>query len=167
MEINIQLDFAILRFLIIMDWQYFLTLKRKMEDDYQFDDLDLTGSVTPGTTGATGGGMPAAATTGTTASTGGSTSGITSGLTGAGHSDHGYGARSEGGKGGDSYATELFSKQIKAKFRTFYIDLKESSNGKFVKISEKSHGRKSTVMLDEEDVPMFIEALKEVQQHLS
>ena len=57
-------------------------------------------------------------------------------------------------------------KQIKAKFRTFYIDLKESSNGKFVKISEKSHGRKSTIMMDAEDVPMFIEALEEVRGKL-
>jgi len=65
-----------------------------------------------------------------------------------------------------SYAQELFSKQIKAKFRTFYIDLKESSNGKFVKVSEKSHGRKSTIMMDAEDVTMFIEALQEVQKYL-
>ncbi len=68
--------------------------------------------------------------------------------------------------GGRSYASELFSKQIKAKFRTFYIDLKESSNGKFIKISEKSHGRKSTIMMDAEDVTMFIEALEEVKGKL-
>ena len=68
--------------------------------------------------------------------------------------------------GNNGYASELFSKQIKAKFRTFYVDLKESSNGKFLKISEKSHGRKSTIMMDAEDVPVFIEALKEVQEHL-
>ncbi len=68
--------------------------------------------------------------------------------------------------GGNGYAAELFSKQIKAKFRTFFIDLKESSNGKFIKISEKSHGRKSTIMMDAEDVPVFIEALKEVSDHL-
>lgn len=67
---------------------------------------------------------------------------------------------------GGSYASEVFSKQINAKFRTFYIDLKESSNGKFVKVSEKSHGRKSTIMMDAEDVPTFIEALQEVQEKL-
>jgi len=69
-----------------------------------------------------------------------------------------------GGNGG--YANELFSKQIKAKFRTFFVDLKESHNGKFVKISEKSHGKKSTIMMDAEDVPALIEALKEVQGQL-
>lgn len=65
-----------------------------------------------------------------------------------------------------SYAQELFSKQIKAKLRTFYIDLKQSANGKFVKVSEKSHGRKSTIMMDAEDVSVFIEALQEVQKYL-
>lgn len=66
----------------------------------------------------------------------------------------------------NGYASELFSKQIKAKFRTFFVDLKESTNGKFVKISEKSHGRKSTIMMDAEDVPVFIEVLSEVQGKL-
>ena len=74
---------------------------------------------------------------------------------------------SHGGGGGDGrFADEIFSKTIHAKFRTFYIDLKESSNGKFVKISEKSRGRKSTVMMDSEDVPAMIEALQEVQKQL-
>jgi len=64
------------------------------------------------------------------------------------------------------YAQELFTKTVHAKFRTFYIDVKESRNGKFVKISEKSRGRKSTVMMDAEDVPAVIEALKEAQKQL-
>jgi hypothetical protein len=72
-----------------------------------------------------------------------------------------------GSKGGDrKFADEIFSKTIQAKFRTFYIDLKESSNGKFVKISEKSRGRKSTIMMDAEDVPSMIEALQEVEKQL-
>ncbi|MBU1017767.1 hypothetical protein KKA33_01935 [Patescibacteria group bacterium] len=72
---------------------------------------------------------------------------------------------SAGGRGG-KYADEIFSKTIHAKFRTFYVDLKESTNGKFVKVSEKSHGRKSTIMMDAEDVPAMIEALQEVQAKL-
>jgi len=71
-----------------------------------------------------------------------------------------------GGQGGGSYPDELFSKRIDAKFRTFFVDLKESANGKFIKISEKSHGRKSTIMMDGEDIPKFIEALQEIQTHL-
>lgn len=110
-----------------------------MADDYQFDDLDMSTPAVPATpTTGMGGGMS------------------------SGQSDHGY----NGSQGNGSYASELFSKQIKAKFRTFYVDLKESNNGKFVKISEKSHGRKSTIMMDAEDVAMFIEALQEVQSKL-
>ncbi len=70
------------------------------------------------------------------------------------------------GGGGGRFADELFSKTVHAKFRTFYVDLKESRNGKFVKISEKSKGRKSTIMMDAEDVPQIIEALQEVQGKL-
>ena len=70
------------------------------------------------------------------------------------------------GQGGGKYAQELFSKTIHAKFRTFFVDLKESVNGKFVKVSEKSKGRKSTIMMDAEDVPAMIEALQEVQKQL-
>ena len=72
----------------------------------------------------------------------------------------------QGGQGDRKFADELFSKTIQAKFRTFYVDLKESSNGKFVKISEKSRGKKSTVMMDAEDVPSMIEALQEVEKQL-
>lgn len=70
------------------------------------------------------------------------------------------------GQRSGGHATEIFSKTIHAKFRTFYIDLKESSNGKFVKVSEKSHGRKTTIMMDEEDVAPFVEAMKEVQEKM-
>lgn len=78
-----------------------------------------------------------------------------------GHEGHG----GNGGSGG-RFSDEIFSKTIHAKFRTFYIDLKESSNGKFLKVSEKSRGRKSTIMMDAEDVPAMIEALQEVQKQL-
>lgn len=75
-------------------------------------------------------------------------------------------ATGNGNGNGNGYASELFSKQIKAKFRTFFVDLKESNNGKFIKISEKSHGRKSTIMMDAEDIPIFIQALQEVSTKL-
>lgn len=67
--------------------------------------------------------------------------------------------------GGDQgFAQEIFSRKINARFRTFYVDLKESGNGKFLKISEKSHGRKNTIMMDAEDIPSLMEALGEVQK---
>ena len=64
------------------------------------------------------------------------------------------------------YANEIFSEQVLAEKRKFFIDVKESVNGKFVKISEKSHGRKSTIMMDAADVPAFIAALQNAQAHL-
>ncbi len=116
-----------------------------MAEDYQFDDLDTTTSSESVSSEESSGCTSMGASIG---NTGGSTT-------------------SSGGNGnGNGYASELFSKQIKAKFRTFFIDLKESSNGKFIKISEKSHGRKSTIMMDAEDIPVFIEALQEVSTHL-
>lgn len=115
-----------------------------MAEDYQFDDLDsTTGSVSASSEVSSVG-------NGTVAGTGSSDGGSFTG----------------GNGNGNGYASELYSKQIKAKFRTFFVDLKESSNGKFIKISEKSHGRKSTIMMDAEDIPVFIEALQEVSQHL-
>lgn len=76
------------------------------------------------------------------------------------------GSNFNGSNSGGGYAKEIFSKTVHAQFRTFYIDLKESRKGKFVKISEKSQGRKSTIMMDCEDVPQIIEALKEIQNKM-
>jgi hypothetical protein len=76
---------------------------------------------------------------------------------------HGGGGRQGGGDPG-RYGEELHSVTIRARQRTFYIDLKQSSNGKFVKVSEKSRGgQKTTIIFDIEDLPKFIEALNEMQ----
>lgn len=65
------------------------------------------------------------------------------------------------------YSQELLSKKIKGRQRTFFIDLKESANGKFVKISELSRGgQRSTIMFDEEDIDAFIEAFQEIKSHI-
>ncbi len=76
--------------------------------------------------------------------------------------------RSSGGEGGGGgaarYGEELHSVTIRARQRTFYIDLKQSSQGKFVKVSEKSRGgQKTTIIFDVEDLPKFVEALQEMQ----
>lgn len=70
-----------------------------------------------------------------------------------------------GGNGGNrSFAQDLHSVTIHARQRTFYIDLKQSGNGKFFKISEKSRGgQKTTIMFDSEDLDKFIEALQEMK----
>lgn len=79
---------------------------------------------------------------------------------------HGGGG-GRGGDGGGRYAQDLHSVTIHARQRTFYIDLKESGNGKFFKISEKSRGgQKTTIMFDVEDLDPFIAALQEMKTKL-
>lgn len=77
-----------------------------------------------------------------------------------------HSAAMDGGKSGGRYADELATETVQARFRTFYIDLKQSINGKFLKISEKRNGRKSTIMMDAEDVKPFIEALQKIQSQM-
>lgn len=76
-------------------------------------------------------------------------------------------APSFGGPGpsaGRQFADELHSVTIHARQRTFYVDLKQSGNGKFIKISEKSRGgRKTTIMFDSEDLDPMIAALQEMK----
>lgn len=69
--------------------------------------------------------------------------------------------------GGGKFADELHSVTIHARQRTFYIDLKESSNGKFFKVSEKSRGgQKTTIMFDSEDLDQFIKAFEEMKEYV-
>jgi hypothetical protein len=84
---------------------------------------------------------------------------------------HGGGAprppRQGGGGGNRSFADDLHSVTIHARQRTFYIDLKQSGNGKFLKVSEKSRGgQKTTIMFDAEDLDKFIEALADMKTRL-
>lgn len=69
--------------------------------------------------------------------------------------------------GDRKFADELHSVTIHARQRTFYIDLKQSNNGKFFKVSEKSRGgQKTTIMFDAEDLEKFIEAFEEMKSHV-
>ena len=77
------------------------------------------------------------------------------------------------GKGGGhqdgdrQFGKELHSITIHAKQRTFYVDLKESANGKFFKVYEKSRGgRKTTIMFDAEDLEAILNALQEMKGKL-
>lgn len=75
--------------------------------------------------------------------------------------------RQSGGQGGGRFAQDIHSVTIQARQRTFYIDLKQSNNGKFFKISEKSRGgQKTTIMFDSEDLDRFIEAFQEMKEHV-
>ncbi len=65
---------------------------------------------------------------------------------------------------GGRFSDEIHSVTIHGRQRTFYIDLKQSGNGKFFKVSEKSRGgQKTTIMFDAEDLPKFIAALEEMK----
>ncbi len=65
------------------------------------------------------------------------------------------------------FADDIHSVTIHARQRTFYIDLKQSGNGKFFKVSEKSRGgQKSTIMFDVEDLDKFIAAFTEMKTKL-
>ena len=73
----------------------------------------------------------------------------------------------QGGGGGRNFAQDLHSVTIHARQRTFYIDLKQSGNGKFFKVSEKSRGgQKTTIMFDSEDLDKFIQAFQEMKTKL-
>lgn len=74
----------------------------------------------------------------------------------------------QGGGANRSFANDLHSVTIHARQRTFYIDLKESGNGRFFKISEKSRGgQKTTIMFDSEDLDKFIDALAEMKTRMA
>ena len=77
-------------------------------------------------------------------------------------------ARPPRAQGGDrKFADEIHSVTIHARQRTFYIDLKQSTNGKFFKISEKSRGgQKTTIMFDAEDLQQFLSAFEEMKQYV-
>jgi len=80
---------------------------------------------------------------------------------------HGGSPPLPGGNGGGRFGEELHSITIRALKRTFYIDLKQSGNGKFFKVSEKSRGgQKSTIVFDVEDLDQMIAALQEMKTKL-
>lgn len=71
------------------------------------------------------------------------------------------------GGGNRSFADDIHSVTIHARQRTFYIDLKQSGNGRFFKVSEKSRGgQKTTIMFDAEDLDQFIAAFQEMKTKL-
>lgn len=68
----------------------------------------------------------------------------------------------------DDHSTEVFSRKISARYRTFFVDVKENEHGYLLKISEKSRGgKKSTIMFDAEDLDGIITALEEAKKFIS
>ena len=57
----------------------------------------------------------------------------------------------------------LHTEKILADRKTFYLDLKENSRGKVVKITEEISGNRDTIMVPAEVLGDFIEALVDIQ----
>lgn len=65
----------------------------------------------------------------------------------------------------------IFSRMIKAKGRTYFLDVKEASNGnKYLTICESrkvdGEWQRNRIMVFESDVPSFFQALKEAAPSL-
>jgi hypothetical protein len=68
----------------------------------------------------------------------------------------GYGGESaEGDSEFAGVSEELANERLETKHKTFFIDLKRNERGLFVKISERSGGRRSTVMIPYEHIDDF------------
>jgi len=57
----------------------------------------------------------------------------------------------------------LHTEKILADRKTFYLDLKENSRGKVVKITEEISGNRDTIMVPAEVLGDFIDALVDIQ----
>jgi hypothetical protein len=56
---------------------------------------------------------------------------------------------------------ELFSAQFPVANKMFYVDLKQNANGTYLKISEKSGGRRHNVLIPEEGIDYLQRAIDE------
>ena len=58
----------------------------------------------------------------------------------------------------------LHTEKILADRKTFYLDLKENSRGKVLKITEDVSGRRDTIMVPTDILDDFIAALKDIKK---
>jgi PurA ssDNA and RNA-binding protein len=61
---------------------------------------------------------------------------------------------------------ELFTVRIQGARRLFFVDLKQSHQGRYLKITEKSGGQKRTILMDEEDFVQFFKAINDINELL-
>ena len=55
---------------------------------------------------------------------------------------------------------ELYSQMVKTRSKVFFFDLKENLNGRFLKVTEKSGDKRNTIMIPEEGLEEFVNALQ-------
>ena len=61
---------------------------------------------------------------------------------------------------------ELFSEQFIIEQKMFYIDLKRNKNGMYVKVSEKSGGRRHNVLVPASGLDEVLRALTEAKRKI-
>lgn len=62
---------------------------------------------------------------------------------------------------------ELHSIKFDTQHKTFYLDLKEVANGKYLKISERRFGKKTTIIVPEEGIEPLARAVEEMKDKLA
>lgn len=67
------------------------------------------------------------------------------------------------GKGGMVESKLLHTEKILADRKTFFLDLKENSRGKVIKITEDVSGNRDTIMVPYEVLGDFIAALTDIK----
>jgi len=61
---------------------------------------------------------------------------------------------------------ELFSVKFDTQQKTFFVDLKDSPRGRYLKISEKRFGKKTTIIVPEEGVERLRKGIEAVEEKL-
>lgn len=64
----------------------------------------------------------------------------------------------------EEVSEDIANERIETKRKTFFMDLKRNDRGLFIKVSERSGGRRSTVMMPYEYVDEFIAKLTALRQ---
>lgn len=75
----------------------------------------------------------------------------------------GYGDAKPADQSFAGVSEELANERLETKHKTFFIDLKRNERGLFVKISERSGGRRATVMVPYEHIDEFAAKLAAIR----
>ncbi|HNR11982.1 MAG TPA: DNA-binding protein [Thermodesulfobacteriota bacterium] len=59
---------------------------------------------------------------------------------------------------------ELFSRRFEIESKLFFLDLKENTNGRYLKITEKSGDKRSFIIVPEGGIESFIGQLAQFQK---
>ncbi len=74
---------------------------------------------------------------------------------------------SQGNRWNDgNYSEDLFSRKVETTNRTYFFDLKQSMRWVFLKISERSRWKRTTIMIDSENIKEFSEALDLIKEQI-